>query len=66
MSYINKQKNCPTEEALPLNIILDIIHKEIYKFFDICGDDEEVPISEKDKLLLNVNKAIHNAIKDYK
>lgn len=39
------------------------VHEEIYKFFDVCRDDEEVPMSEKDKLLLEVNKAICNAIR---
>lgn len=43
--------------------ILDIIHKTIYQFFDVCGDDEEVPVSDKDKLLLEVNKAICNNLK---
>ncbi len=43
--------------------ILDVIHKTIYQFFDVCGDDEEVPISDKDKLLLEVNKAICNNLK---
>ena len=42
---------------------LDVIHKTIYQFFDVCGDDEEVPISDKDKLLLEVNKAICNNLK---
>ena len=43
--------------------ILDVIHKTIYQFFDVCGDDEEVPMSDKDKLLLKVNKAICNNLK---
>jgi hypothetical protein len=43
--------------------ILDIIHKTIYQFFDVCGDDEEAPMSDKDKLLLEVNKAICNNLK---
>lgn len=43
--------------------ILDVIHKTIYQFFDVCGDDEEVPLSDKDKLLLKVNKAICNNLK---
>lgn len=43
--------------------ILDIIHKTIYQFFDVCGDDGEVPMSDKDKLLLEVNKAICNNLK---
>lgn len=42
--------------------ILDVIHKTIYQFFDACGDDE-VPMSDKDKLLLEVNKAICNNLK---
>lgn len=46
--------------------ILDIIHKTIYQFFDVCGDDEEVPMSDKDKLLLEVNKAICNNLKALK
>ena len=45
------------------NEILDIIHKTIYQFFDVCEDDEEVPISDKDKLLLEVNKTICNNLK---
>lgn len=43
--------------------IIDVIHKTIYQFFDVCGDDEEVPLSDKDKLLLKVNKAICNNLK---
>ena len=43
-----------------MNKILNIIHKTIYQFFDVCEDDEEVPMSDKDKLLLEVNKAICN------
>lgn len=43
--------------------ILGVIHKTIYQFLDICGDDEEVPMSDKDKLLLEVNKAICNNLK---
>lgn len=44
--------------------VIDIIHKTIYGFFDIAEDDSEEPINEKDKLLLEVNKAVCNAIKD--
>jgi len=43
--------------------ILDIIHKTIYQFFDVCEDNEETPMSDKDKLLLEVNKAICNNLK---
>lgn len=44
--------------------VIDIIHKTIYDFFDVAEDDSEEPINEKDKLLLEVNKAICNAIKN--
>ena len=43
--------------------IINIVHKTIYQFFDVCGDNEEVPMSNKDKMLLGVNKAICNNIK---
>jgi len=43
--------------------ILDVVHKTICQFFDVCGDDEEVPMSDKDKLLLEVNKAICDNLK---
>ena len=43
--------------------ILNVIHNTIYQFFDVCSDDEEVPMSDKDKLLLKVNKAICNNLK---
>lgn len=43
--------------------IIDVIHKTMYQFFDVCGDNEEVPMSDKDELLLSVNKAICNNIK---
>lgn len=43
--------------------ILDIIHKTIYQFFDTCEDDKEVPMSDKDKFLLEINKAICNNLK---
>lgn len=43
--------------------ILDTIHKTIYQFFDVCDEDEECNISDKDKLLLEVNKAICTNLK---
>jgi hypothetical protein len=41
-----------------IKTIIDIVHKTIYGFFDACGDDEETPMIDKDKLLLKINKAI--------
>lgn len=43
--------------------IIDLIHQTIFQFFDVCEDDEEAPMSERDKLLLEVNKAICNNLK---
>ena len=43
--------------------VLNVIHNTIYQFIDVCSDDEEVPMSDKDKLLLEVNKAICNNLK---
>ena len=42
--------------------IIDIVHKSILPFFDVCENEEE-PLSNKDKLLLKVNKAICNNLK---
>lgn len=42
--------------------IIDIVHKSILPFFDVCENEEE-PLSDKDKLLLKVNKAICNNLK---
>ncbi len=42
--------------------ILKIIHSTIYDFMDVCDDDES-PLTDKDKLLLNINKAICNNLK---
>lgn len=44
--------------------VLRIIHETIYQYFDVCGDNEETPISDKDKLLLEINKSICNNIKE--
>ena len=41
--------------------VIDIIHKTIYEFMD--GTDESM--SDKDKLLLEVNKAICGNIKSH-
>ena len=46
-----------------IKTITDIVHKTIYTFFDVCGDDEEVPMTDKDELLLSVNKAICKSIR---
>ena len=46
-----------------MNKMIDVVHDTIYQFFDVCGDDEEAPMSDKDKLLLEVNKAICNNLK---
>lgn len=42
---------------------IDAVHHSIFDFFDVVEDDEESPITEKDKRLLELNKAICNNIK---
>ena len=51
------------KEGEGMKEILDVVHKTICQFFDVCGDDEEVPMSDKNKLLLEVNKAICDNLK---
>lgn len=43
--------------------IEEVIHKTILEHFDIVPDDSEEPMTDKDKLLLEVNKEICNNIK---
>lgn len=42
---------------------IDEIHKGIYELFDVCDDDEESPITYKDEVMLEVNKAITERIR---
>lgn len=44
--------------------VIDVVHRTIYGFFDVVADDSEEPMNEKDKLLLEVNKAVCNAVKE--
>ena len=68
-TYLNSRDKNNLEKALkngiPLPNITDIVHKTIYSFFDIADDNSEEPINEKDKLLLEINKAICNNIKGW-
>ena len=48
-----------------IKTIIDIVHETIYGFFDVC-DEEETPMTDKDKLLLKINKAICTNIKALK
>lgn len=54
----------PCEDAV-MDEILGIIHSTIYDFMNESCDDEESPLTDKDKLLLSVNKAICNNLKKH-
>lgn len=56
-----KQQTC--DDCITKAEVIDTIHKTIYGFFDIADDDSEEPMSDKDKLLLTINKALSNAVK---
>ena len=61
----NLVERMPSEDVVSREAVIDLIHKTILTFFDIADDDDEdTSISEKDKLLLTVNKTICNAIKE--
>ena len=51
------------DKLISRQAVIDTVHKTIYQFFDVCEDEEEVPMSDKDKLLLKINKAICNNLK---
>ena len=40
--------------------VIDLVHKTIFEFFEY-GDE---PMNEQEKMLLEINKAICNGIKD--
>ena len=42
---------------------IEAVHSTIFDFFDICEDDSDSPITESDKRLLELNKAITTAIR---
>ena len=53
------------KDKVPISAITDIVHETIYQFFDVVDDNSEEPISDKDKLLLEVNKTICNNLKSW-
>lgn len=53
-----------SDDLINRQAAIDLIHKTVYGFFDIVDNESEEPISEKGKLLLEVNKAVSNGIKD--
>ena len=52
------------EDCISRQAAINMIHKVIYDFFDVADDESEEPISEKDMLLLEANKAICNEVKN--
>jgi len=52
------------DDLISRQAAIDTVHKTVYGFFDIAGDESEAPISDKDKLLLEINKAIGNGLKE--
>ena len=50
-------------DSISRKAAIDEVHGAIYEFFDICDDDEESPMTYKDKQLLELNKAITIRIK---
>lgn len=52
-----------SSDTISRQAAIDTVHKSIFDFFDICDDDEESPMTYKDKQLLALNKAITTQIK---
>jgi len=46
------------DDLISRQAAIDVVHRAIYDFFDICSDDDESPITYKDEKLLEINKAI--------
>ena len=63
--WLKELKSYREQGNVVMDEILGIIHSTIYDFMDESCDDEESPLTDKDKLLLSVNKAICNNLKMY-
>ena len=50
-------------DSINRQVAIDIVHKSIFDFFDICDDEEESPMTYKDEKLLELNKVITTQIK---
>ena len=42
---------------------IELVHKVMFEFLNLCGDSDESPITEKDKAILAINKKISNRFK---
>lgn len=42
---------------------IDAVHNVMFEFFDLCDDDEESPLTEKEKTLFAINKRLTKRIK---
>lgn len=51
-----------SDDLISRQAVIDAVHHAVFEFFDICEDDEESPMTEKDKMLLSLNKAISTRI----
>lgn len=53
-----------TDDVVSKNIVTNLVHLTILEFMDYCADSAEEPMTEKNKLLLEVNKKICTRIKE--
>lgn len=60
---IRKADREPCEDAVNRQAVIHTVHKSIYEFFDTSGDYGVAPMTDMDKMLLAVNKAICNNVK---
>lgn len=58
------KKGVDMKEIIYKQDAINVVHHSIFDFFDVVEDDEESSITEKDKMLLELNKAICNNIKE--
>lgn len=64
--YKNAERDVPDTNAGDLisrQAAIDAVHSTIFDFFDIVEDDSDSPMTESDKQLLKLNKAITTAIR---
>lgn len=51
------------DDLISRQAAIEAVHKTIYGFFDIVGDDSDEPFTKEEERLLVINKAITTRIK---
>ena len=63
-TFVQREKGEKMPRPIDEDEAIKVVHKVIYDYFDMVEDDDESPITYKDKQLLEINKKITQRIKE--